>query len=45
MRYTSTNVNNGLREIWQGVVKGKKVKLSLYLTKHHAMKACWGVEV
>jgi hypothetical protein len=23
----------------------KKVKLSLFLTKHHAMKAYWGVEV
>jgi hypothetical protein len=22
-----------------------KVKLSLYLTKHHAMKTYWGVEV
>jgi hypothetical protein len=25
--------------------KGKKVKLSLGLTKHHAMKTYWGVEV
>jgi hypothetical protein len=25
--------------------KGKKVKLSLCVTKHHAMKAYWGVEV
>jgi predicted nucleic acid-binding protein len=22
-----------------------KIKLSLCLTKHHSMKACWGVEV
>jgi hypothetical protein len=26
-------------------VKVKKVKLSLGLTKHHAMKAYWGVEI
>jgi hypothetical protein len=26
-------------------VKVKKVKLSLCLTKHHAMKAYWGVDV
>jgi hypothetical protein len=25
--------------------KGKKVKLSLCLTKHHAMKTYWGVEL
>jgi hypothetical protein len=25
--------------------KGKKVKLSLCLTKHHAMKTYWGMEV
>jgi hypothetical protein len=25
--------------------KDKKVKLSLCLTKHHAMKMYWGVEV
>jgi hypothetical protein len=26
-------------------IKGRKIKLSLCLTKHHAMKAYWGVEV
>jgi hypothetical protein len=25
--------------------KGKKVKLSLCLTKHHAMKTYWGMEL
>jgi hypothetical protein len=28
-----------------GCCQYKKVKLSLCLTKHHAMKAYWGVEV
>jgi hypothetical protein len=31
-------------ESWPPIVKGKKVK-SLCLTKHHAMKAYWGMEV
>jgi len=29
---------------FQSHVKGKKVKLSLGLTKHHSMKTYWGVE-
>jgi hypothetical protein len=28
-----------------GFLEGKKVKLSLCLTKHHAMKVYWGVEI
>jgi len=27
------------------MIKGKKVKLSLYLTKHHNLKTNWGSEL
>jgi hypothetical protein len=35
----------GTVEFVTAVQSKGKVKLSLYLTKHHAMKAYWGVEV
>jgi hypothetical protein len=37
---------NGVREQWQFCLfRHKKVKFFLCLTKHHAMKTYWGVEV
>jgi hypothetical protein len=36
---------NPLCSFSTSVYEGKKVKLSLCLTEHHAMKAYWGVKV
>jgi len=34
-----------IRAVFERLKVKLKVKLSLYLTKHHTMKAYWGVEV
>jgi hypothetical protein len=44
----SNSVRFAMNEIIDAVtsdVKGKGIKLSLCLTKYHAMKTYWGVEV
>jgi hypothetical protein len=40
-----TGWKNMYHTYWYIVLRKCKVKLSLCLTKHHAMKAYWGVEV
>jgi len=41
----TTNVADGRQYGWLNLFKGKVVPMLNQATKHHAMKAYWGVEV
>jgi len=43
--HKTLGLQNEMSQQIQGMAKGKMVKLSLCLTKHHVIKTYWGMDV